>query len=294
MNSKNLINQMTEQYEGFIFDLWGVVHDGFAPYPGVLAYLAQLNDLGKSIIFLSNAPRPSSEIIQKLLAFGIKITPEMLLTSGDMVRQQLQNFDDGIFKNLGKSFYHLGQNRNLNILAGISVNLVDELQDANFVLLTAYLNADEDLNQYDHCLASIVSLNLPVICVNPDKEIMSGPKTRYCAGFLAEKIEKMGGVVHYYGKPYLRIYEEVFKRFQIKGIVDKRKILAFGDTLETDILGAKNAGIDSALVLTGNIGRHLKSHQNNTPSSEILSHLFQQYQLMPRLVFGSFDCSTLL
>lgn len=43
------------------------------------------------------------------------------------------------------------------------------------------------------------------------------------------------------------------------GIRDKNRILMIGDTLETDILGATNAGIDSALVMTGNTGRLLNS-----------------------------------
>ncbi len=48
---------LAERYDGFILDLWGVVHDGRAPYPGVADALARLAALGKPVVFLSNAPR---------------------------------------------------------------------------------------------------------------------------------------------------------------------------------------------------------------------------------------------
>lgn len=275
----NNLALLTKEYDAFIFDLWGVVHNGYEPYSGVLAYLEHLADLGKSIIFLSNAPRPASVAIQKLLSFGLKVTPEMVLTSGDMIRYQLIHFDDDVFKKLGRRFYHLGAERNQDILAGIPVEVVNNLKDADFILLTAYMDIGEDLNQYDNLLKSAVALNLPAICANPDKEIINGNKLRYCSGVLAEKIKNLGGVVHYYGKPYLNIYQEVFRRFQKKNINNKNRILMIGDTIETDILGAKNAGIDSALVLTGNMEK----------LTRFLDNLLKQYQVNPRWIIPSFD-----
>ena len=58
----------------------------------------------------------------------------------------------------------------------------------------------------------------------------------------------MGGRVKYFGKPYTDIYEKAMRKVRIS---NKNKILAVGDSLRTDILGANNFQIDSALVLTG-------------------------------------------
>ncbi|OYV24599.1 MAG: HAD family hydrolase, partial [Rhodospirillales bacterium 20-58-10] len=49
--------ELSEKYDGFIVDLWGVVHDGIKTYPGVIECLRQLRAAGKSVVFLSNAPR---------------------------------------------------------------------------------------------------------------------------------------------------------------------------------------------------------------------------------------------
>src|SRR5690349_19943826 len=119
--------------------------------------------------------------MQKLVSFRNSVIPDMMLTSGDLVRTQLQTFSAPVFEQLGRKFYHLGANRNQDILAGLSVNVVNDLNNADFVLLTAFMDVDENLNQYDDFLKPIVSIKLPVICANPDKEIMNGDKARYCS-----------------------------------------------------------------------------------------------------------------
>ena len=48
---------LAPRYDGFILDLWGVVHDGTAPFPGVLDCMQRLLDAGKRLVLLSNAPR---------------------------------------------------------------------------------------------------------------------------------------------------------------------------------------------------------------------------------------------
>ena len=47
-------------------NLWGVVHDGRKPYPGVPEALAELKARGKAICFLTNAPRRAWTIAQML------------------------------------------------------------------------------------------------------------------------------------------------------------------------------------------------------------------------------------
>ena len=47
---------VAERYHGFILDVWGVLHDGKRPYPGVLDCLERLRSTGKRVVILSNAP----------------------------------------------------------------------------------------------------------------------------------------------------------------------------------------------------------------------------------------------
>jgi len=286
----NALNLM-KLYDGLILDIWGVIHDGVHAYPGTVDCVNSIitSPSPKTVFFLSNAPRPGSIVVEKLIELGVKVTPEMILTSGDLVRMQLQNFDDPIFSKLGKRFYHLGEARNQDILADLTLKIqkAKNLEEADFILTTGYLDKGEDLSQHDPILNKGVQLNLPMVCANPDIVVVHNHRERYCAGYIAERYEKMGGIVHYYGKPYPAIYELILKKFEQAGIQNKAKILAIGDTLETDIIGANNAGIDSALVLTGNMEKLLAHKNNSISQNEFLQTLFTSHNLTPTWVIKS-------
>ena len=110
------------------------------------------------------------------------------------------------------------------------------------------MNDGETVNKYIKILRNAKKESLLMICVNPDLEIIRGKNKEICAGALALEYKRMDGKVKYFGKPYTDIYEKTMKKVRIRS---KNKILAVGDSLRTDILGANNFRIDSALVLTG-------------------------------------------
>lgn len=293
------LRSIQNQYEGFLFDIWGVVHDGYTAFPGVVDLLNQLISEQKKIIFLSNAPRPGIVLIKKLKDLGIAVVPEMIYSSGDEFRKQYIQLNNSLFQDLGKRFFHLGAERNTDILSNLNADVTERLEDASFVLLTAYMDEDEDLNQHDAFLKRALKFNLPLVCVNPDKDIDNGEKLRFCAGVLAEKYEKMGGKCHYYGKPFPAIFESAIEMMKESGIVDRKKILMIGDTLETDILGARNARIDSALILAGNTARLINqatekykaelNYKNNASFNreQYLQRLFEERNLYPTYVLES-------
>ena len=74
------------------------------------------------------------------------------------------------------------------------------------------LNFGETINNYNTILRKAIELKLPMICVNPDIEVMRGKRKEICAGALALKYENLGGKVKYFGKPYKKIYQECFNR----------------------------------------------------------------------------------
>ena len=77
---------LAQDYDGFIVDLWGVVHDGVQPFPGVVDCLARLRDAGKRVVFLSNAPRRPAGIAAMLANMGV--TPDLyhaIMSSGEAV-----------------------------------------------------------------------------------------------------------------------------------------------------------------------------------------------------------------
>ncbi len=244
------IKEVVKSYDALLVDIWGVIYDGVNPYEGAVSCINSMIEDGKKVIFLSNNPRKYDFAKDKLVSFGINMDKALIYTSGDAVREQLVSWNDEVFKTLGRVIYHLGENRNKEILTDIDVELTSDITKADFILITAYIDEGEDLSEYDQILTQAAALKIPAICANPDVSVNQANGIRYCSGSIGKSYEAMGGVVHYYGKPDIRIFNTVLNRYLSE--VDKSKILMIGDTIDTDILGANKTGIDSVLVLTGN------------------------------------------
>ena len=69
------IKEIADDYQYFIFDVWGVIHDGNKAYQGALEAISFLRQKNKNICFLSNAPRRASKVASVLEKFGI--TPNL-------------------------------------------------------------------------------------------------------------------------------------------------------------------------------------------------------------------------
>ena len=242
------LNEAIDKYDLFLFDLWGVVIEGEETYPGVVEALNRLISK-KDVMFLSNAPRPDFKVAENLRKWGVlDVTAEMVLTSGDISRQMIAAKAKALDKK--PTIYHLGADRNEDILLNCEHEITEDISVADILLLSLYRDEHEDLNEFNQLLEQAAQRpELLTLCSNPDTTIPKHGILRYCAGYFAEIMEKAGGKVVYTGKPKTIIYEEIFKR---RPSIAKNKILMIGDTFETDVLGANSSGIHSALVLTGN------------------------------------------
>src|SRR6185369_9447346 len=85
-------------------------------------------------------------------------------------------------------------------------------------------------------------------CFNPDRVVIHGGVAELCAGALADAYAAMGGAVSWYGKPYPAIYRHALN---LAGNPPKESVLAVGDSLVTDMLGAAREGFDAVFVQGG-------------------------------------------
>ena len=63
---------LASHYDGFILDLWGVIHDGVAPLPGALDCLRELIAARKRVTLLSNAPRRADDVVRRITQIGVR------------------------------------------------------------------------------------------------------------------------------------------------------------------------------------------------------------------------------
>lgn len=241
---------LADQYDGFILDLWGVIHDGVNPYPGAVDVLQRLHAAGKPFAMLSNAPRRAHVTRAGMQAMGI---PDHLttriMTSGEATHLLLRDRPTEFAQALGSRMYHLGPERDRNVYDGVEIARVATPDDASFVLNTGPDDAGgpTDLADWEATLAACRTAGLPMVCANPDLEVIRGGTRVICAGALAQRYEAMGGTCLWLGKPDAGIYPAALALLDLP----RNRVLAVGDALRTDIAGAKAANIDSCWVLGG-------------------------------------------
>jgi len=236
------------RYDAVLSDVWGVVHNGVTAFPTAVEALAKFRQGGGTAVFITNAPRPSGPIIEVLDRLGVhRQSYDAIVSSGDATRAMIARY-------AGKPIHHVGPPTDDDALyEGLNVRRVGA-DEAEVVVVTDLDTDDDTPEMYRDRARQWLARKLPMICANPDRVVEHGDKIIYCGGALGDLYAAMGGVVLMAGKPYQPIYEEAFRLAeQAAGRpLDKRRVLAIGDSVRTDATGAAQFGID-LLFVTGSI-----------------------------------------
>ena len=236
MKELNHLSDIYNNYDTFVIDLWGVIHNGVKLNPKAILAIEQLKKNSKKIVFLSNAPRPSTKVINFLLRMNMdRKFLTNVMTSGEAAMHAINK------NRFGKTFYHLGPPRDTSIFEKVKDNKTN-IEKCDFILCTGLFDDyQNDLEYYKKFLKKYVSKKL--VCTNPDLIVHRGNVEELCAGSLARVFEELGGEVVYFGKPHKEVYKMCFN--------SNEKVLAIGDNLRTDIKGANNLNIDCIFISEG-------------------------------------------
>jgi len=277
------LSEISDGYDAILCDIWGVLHNGVASFAAASEALESFRRRGGAVVLISNAPRPSPPIHRQVLKLGVP--PEAfdsVVTSGDVTIGLME-------RQAGDRVLHIGPARDLSLFdaameaTGARPKLVS-LEDAQYALCTGLRNDDtETPDDYELELQAMAIRGMAMICANPDIVIHRGDTLVYCAGALARRYEELGGSVIYAGKPHAPIYDRALALVgRVRGApADKRRVLAIGDGMKTDIVGAVRAGLD-ALFVTGGIHRSLHGETPASPADPIeLQHLYDESDVWP-------------
>ena len=257
MKELNHLSDIYENYDTFVIDLWGVIHNGVMLNPKAIDVIDNLSTNSKKIVFLSNAPRPSSKVINFLLKMKMdKKYLTNVMTSGEAAMYAINK------NQFGKTFFHLGPPRDTSVFEKVKNNQVN-LESCDFILCTGLFDEHEsDLNYYKKFLENQITKKL--ICTNPDLTVHRGNVEELCAGSVAKVFEELGGEVVYFGKPHKEVYNMCFNADE--------KVLAIGDNLRTDIKGANNLNIDCIFISEG-------VHRDEYSNISELNDLLKRYKV---------------
>lgn len=279
---------LAEAHDGFILDLWGVIHDGVTPYPGAVDVLRRLRDAGKPTVLLSNAPRRAAAAQAAMRAMGIEDALYTgILTSGEATHLHLKAQDEPFFAGLGERVFHLGPERDKNVMEGLWLTEVASPSHADWVLNTGPddHHPGQTVDEFEMTLEACAALDLPMVCANPDLEVIRGGQRAICAGALAERYAELGGRVRLVGKPDPAIYPRVLRML---GVRDRARVLAVGDSLRTDVAGAAAAGIPAAWVLGGIHGEELGLAPGEVPDAARIAARAAEARLAPLAALPAF------
>jgi HAD superfamily hydrolase (TIGR01459 family) len=242
------LSGIAPRYDVVLSDIWGVVHNGIAAHPTAVEALVNFRRAGGRVVLISNAPRPAGPIIEML--DDLNVTREAyddVVTSGDATRVILEGYR-------GKTVHYVGPPAvNDSLFEGLDIT-VGSAEEAKAVVVTDLDTDDDTPDMYNDRITLWLSRNLPLIAANPDRVVEHGDQILYCGGALADLYEARGGMIVMVGKPYKPIYTEALRLAEKAAgrPVDRARILAIGDSVRTDAIGAAGAGLD-LLFITGSI-----------------------------------------
>lgn len=241
-------SEIAGNYDAALCDVWGVVHNGVAAYPSAVKALVEYRKAGGRLVFITNAPRPSGPLIAMLDRLGVsRDAYDAIVSSGDATRAMIAPYK-------GRVVHHVGPpTEDDSLYEGLGV-IRGPAEEAEVVVVTDLDTDDDTPDMYTQRVDLWLKRGLPMICANPDRVVEHGDRLIYCGGALGDLYEARGGKVHMAGKPYRPIYDEALRLAEVAAgrKLDKARMLAVGDSVRTDAIGASQFGID-LLFVTGSI-----------------------------------------
>ena len=238
------ITELSSPFDAWIVDIWGVMHNGARAFDAAGAACRAFRASGGIVMLLSNAPRPFDAVVGHMAGLGVDPAAyDGGVTSGDATRGLIEAW-------AGRPLLHVGPEHDKGLFAGLENALVSAEAALGIVCSGLYDDTRETPADYAALFERLAARSVPMICANPDLVVERGDKLVYCAGALAAIYAEKGGEVIYAGKPHLPIYERTCAAIdRIAGShVPKARILAVGDGVDTDLLGAHRAGLRSVLI----------------------------------------------
>lgn len=251
----NITRASLSAYKGIAFDLDGVIWRGETAIHGAVEVVNQIRDLGKSIAFVTNnAGSHRDTVLNKLRGMGVIAELSEVITSGSAAAGYLARHNSKC------NVFVLGSDGLKQEMKDQNLNVVHDHKDtvADFVVVgfDKTFNYEKLNNGFQHllCGAKFVACN-----ENPTYPVEDGfrPGTGSLVAALATTVNRQPDIIC--GKPHLPIMEETLAVLNCKA----KDSLFVSDSLDLDLFGAKNIGMDTLFVLTG-VGK-----ESDLPSSPV-------------------------
>lgn len=236
--------KLVDLFDCFLIDLDGVVYIGDSEVPGSAEAVCDLIDCGKTVIFLTNNPRHAiSQYSDKLNKIGIEHDSLNIITSGTALANHIKsNFSD-LHK---KKAYVIGSTALKEEIAITGLNLVtgEEAKEADFVIFGGH----PEFHYEEMKIATLaIAKGAHFFATNRDMVYPTAEGHIPATGAMLASIEVAAGKKAISaGKPESMMFDIASSHHGH----EKERTVIIGDHLDTDIVGGKNAGISTILIIS--------------------------------------------
>lgn len=280
--------EIADRYDAAFVDLWGCMHNGLTAFPAAVAAMQAFRATGGKVVLVTNAPRPRGPIEAQIARIGIPGDAwDVIATSGDSARAAM--FEGAV----GNKVWFVGEPTDTSffepmhlIETPVEITRVP-LEEAEGIVCCGPFDPHADPQVLRPEFLDAQRRGLKLLCANPDIVVDRGESREWCAGALAALYTEMGGESLYFGKPHPPIYALARRRLAALGAdVPDARILAIGDGIHTDILGAAGEGIDSLFITGGLAAEETRTPADGQPDAAALEAFLRQEGRAPTHAIG--------
>jgi len=248
--------ELVKQYKVVFFDAYGVLKKHHGMIEGVDEMLSFLVDEDIDFYIITNDASRSPALLAKVYQeAGIKVVKEENMISSAMM--SVEFLKENVYP--GSLVAYLGRETSEYFIrcADLIPIRMEEVSEEDYSEISAIMLFDDGGYEFhsgiNKTLNVVRGTDAPVIVANPDKIYpVSDGEVAFAIGSIANMLEVVSNrKFFHFGKPDESIFEYGFNIANSKRRVSKREVLMVGDTLDTDIIGGNDFGIDTALVLSG-------------------------------------------
>ena len=242
--SRSHLGELTEEFDAFVFDSFGVLNVGETPIDGARERIARLRYAGKQVLVLTNAATgPLSGMPARYRALGFDFAASEIVSSREVLADAMRTKTDHLL--WGVVAPAAAQ---IEELPGAVMLLPDSKADFDrpdgFVLLSSQTI---DRETHFRLSDSLSDRSRPVLVGNPDLVAPREDGLSLEPGFYAHNLaDRLSVGPAFFGKPFANAFEQALSRLEPG--TDPRRVAMIGDTLHTDILGGAAAGFRTVLV----------------------------------------------
>jgi HAD superfamily hydrolase (TIGR01450 family) len=229
-----------------LLDLDGTLWVGDEALPGAVEAVAALREAGKSVVFLTNDVRNAPEaFVRKLWRLGFQASLHEVVTVGAALQFWLAEREDG------GAAYVVGSQALVDHVADAGLRIVNGTTFAPRADVVVVGGHDQFVFEELKIATQAVLRGAELIGATRDATfpMPDGPWPGTGAVLAAIEAATQRRAAHVIGKPEPPMYDAARDR------LGAGRVLAVGDRLDVDVAGARRAGMDSALVLTGATSR---------------------------------------